>query len=143
MKESITPINLSPQICYYSDSFCTQYYGIMCSLAQSCPTLCDSIVCSLPGSCVHRILQARTLEWAAISFSLQHNNPPQFWFRKKCPLWSPPFSPATPHPVSSEKCPPTSSISACAQDSLKVQFSFYFLAWVGQETVQGALFLLS
>ena len=36
---------------------------------QSCPTLCDSIDSSPPGSSVPRILQARTLEWVAISFS--------------------------------------------------------------------------
>ena len=36
---------------------------------QSCPTLCDSIDGSPPGSPVPGILQARTLEWAAISFS--------------------------------------------------------------------------
>ena len=36
---------------------------------QSCLTLCDSIDGSLPGSLVLRILQARTLEWVAISFS--------------------------------------------------------------------------
>ena len=36
---------------------------------QSCPTLCDPIVGSPPGSAVPRILQARTLEWVAISFS--------------------------------------------------------------------------
>ena len=36
---------------------------------QSCPTLCDPIDGSPPGSCVHGILQARTLEWVAISFS--------------------------------------------------------------------------
>ncbi|KAI4576306.1 hypothetical protein MJT46_002141 [Ovis ammon polii x Ovis aries] len=36
---------------------------------QSCPTLCDSIDRSLPGSSVPGILQARTLEWVAISFS--------------------------------------------------------------------------
>ena len=36
---------------------------------QSCPTLCDLMDCRLPGSSVHRILQARTLEWIAISFS--------------------------------------------------------------------------
>jgi len=35
---------------------------------QSCPTLCDPIDSSLPGSPVPRILQARTLEWVAISF---------------------------------------------------------------------------
>jgi len=35
---------------------------------QSCPTLCDPMDCSLPGFSVHGILQARTLEWVAISF---------------------------------------------------------------------------
>ena len=36
---------------------------------QSCPTLCDPIDGSPPGSTVPGILQARTLEWVAISFS--------------------------------------------------------------------------
>jgi len=36
---------------------------------QSCPTLCDPIDGSPPGSAVPGILQARTLEWVAISFS--------------------------------------------------------------------------
>ena len=39
-------------------------------LLQSCPTLCDPIDSSPPGSAVPGILQARTLEWVAISFSL-------------------------------------------------------------------------
>ena len=37
--------------------------------AQSCPTLCDRMDCSLPGFSVHEIFQARVLEWVAISFS--------------------------------------------------------------------------
>ena len=36
---------------------------------QSCPTLCDPVDCSPPGSSVHEILQARILEWGAILFS--------------------------------------------------------------------------
>ena len=36
---------------------------------QSYPTLCDPMDCSLPGFSIHGILQARTLEWVAISFS--------------------------------------------------------------------------
>ena len=36
---------------------------------QSCPTLCDPMDCSLPGSSVHGIFQARVLEWVAIAFS--------------------------------------------------------------------------
>ena len=39
------------------------------SVAQSCPTLCDPVDCSPPSSSVHGILQARVLEWVAISFS--------------------------------------------------------------------------
>ena len=38
-------------------------------VAQSCLTLCDPMDCSLPGSSVHGILQARVLEWVAIAFS--------------------------------------------------------------------------
>ena len=41
----------------------------MCEVAQSCPTLCDPMDCSLSGSSLHGILQARVLEWVAISFS--------------------------------------------------------------------------
>ena len=39
------------------------------SVAKSCLTLCDLVDCSTPGSSVHGILQTRTLEWVAISFS--------------------------------------------------------------------------
>ena len=41
---------------------------------QSCPTLCDPIDGSPPGSPVPGVLQARTLEWVAISFSREHLN---------------------------------------------------------------------
>ena len=36
-------------------------------VAQSCPTLCDPMDCSLPGPSVHGIFQARVLEWGAIA----------------------------------------------------------------------------
>ena len=39
------------------------------SVTQSCLTLCDPIDCSLAGSSVHEIFQAKVLEWIAISFS--------------------------------------------------------------------------
>ena len=39
-------------------------------VAQSCPTLIDPMDCSLPGSSVHGIFQARVLEWGAIAFSV-------------------------------------------------------------------------
>ena len=44
-------------------------------VAQSCPTLCDSMDCSLPGSSVHGILQAIVLEWIAIPFSRGSSRP--------------------------------------------------------------------
>ena len=40
-------------------------------VAQSCPTLSNPMDCSLPGSSVHGIFQARVLEWAAIAFSIE------------------------------------------------------------------------
>ena len=39
-------------------------------ITQSCPTLSDPMDCSLPGSSVHEIFQARVLEWGAIAFSV-------------------------------------------------------------------------
>ena len=39
----------------------------VCVHAQSCPTLCQPMDCSLPGSSVHGISQARILEWVGIS----------------------------------------------------------------------------
>ena len=48
-----------------------------CLAAQSCPILCYPVDCSLPGSPVHGILQARILEWITISFSTAFS---YFWF---------------------------------------------------------------
>ena len=41
-------------------------------VAQSCRTLRDPMDCSLPGSSIHGIFQARVLEWGAIAFSATH-----------------------------------------------------------------------
>ena len=41
----------------------------VCSVAQSCPTVCDPMDCILPGPSVHGIFQARIPEWVAISSS--------------------------------------------------------------------------
>ena len=48
---------------------CKIAYGVQVLATQSCLTLHDSMDCSPPSSSVHGILQARTLEWAAIPFS--------------------------------------------------------------------------
>ena len=51
-------------------SVCVYIYKyIYVKSLQSCPTRCDPIDGSPPGSPVHGILQARTLEWVAIAFS--------------------------------------------------------------------------
>ena len=47
----------------------------MNEVAQSCPTLCDPVDCSLSGSSVHGIFQATVLEWIAISFSSGSSQP--------------------------------------------------------------------
>ena len=50
-------------------------YGCESEVAQSCLTLCDPMHCSLPGSSIHGIFQARVLEWVAISFSRESSQP--------------------------------------------------------------------
>ena len=59
---------------YYKERICTTKKSSAAAAAtakllQWCPTLCDPIDHSSPGSPVPGILQARTLEWVAISFS--------------------------------------------------------------------------
>ena len=50
--------------CHLISSLC-----VCANLLQSCPTLCNPLDCSPPGSSVHGILQARILEWVTISVS--------------------------------------------------------------------------
>ena len=52
-------------------------------VARLCPTLCDPMDCSLPGSFVHGIFQARVLEWVAISFS-KGSSWPRGWTQVFC-----------------------------------------------------------
>ena len=42
---------------------------VLCLVAQSCPSFCDLLDCSLPSSSVHGIFQARILKWVVISYS--------------------------------------------------------------------------
>ena len=53
---------LSLYVCLYILVCC-------CLVAKSCPTLCDPVDCSLPGSSVCGTSQARILEWVVISYS--------------------------------------------------------------------------
>ena len=62
-------------------------------VAQSYPTLCDSVDCSLPGSSLHGFFQARILEWVAISFS-RRSSWPRDWTQvsriigMRFPVWA-------------------------------------------------------
>ena len=52
-------------------------------VAQSCPTLSDPMDCSLPGSSIHGIFQARVLEWGVIAFSECKANNDQIIYKNK------------------------------------------------------------
>ena len=54
-----------------------------CEVSQSCLTLYDPVDCSLPGSSIHGIFQARVLEWVAISFS-RGSSQPRGWTWISC-----------------------------------------------------------
>ena len=56
-------------------SNCSSWAPKWSEVAQSCPTLCNPVDCSLPGSSVHGILQTRILERVAISFSRGSSQP--------------------------------------------------------------------
>ena len=49
--------------------------GSEVSVSQSCPSVCDPLYCSPPGSSAHGILQASILEWVAIAFSRGSSQP--------------------------------------------------------------------
>ena len=51
------------------------FYMMIICCAQSCPTLCHPMNCRPPGSSVHRVIQARILEWAAVSYSRGSSQP--------------------------------------------------------------------
>ena len=61
---------------YRSILILLEFYICLCAkLLQLCPTICDPMGCSPSVSSVHRILQARILEWVAISFSRGPSQP--------------------------------------------------------------------
>ena len=63
-------------------------------VAQLCPTLSDPMDCSLPGSSIHGIFQAKVLEWDAIAFAnllewLSLKRQEEYWYGKcePCMVW--------------------------------------------------------
>ena len=58
--------------CIPSNRGCMPTAAAAAKSLQSCPTLCNPIDGSPPGSSVHGIFQARVLEWGAIAFSRVH-----------------------------------------------------------------------
>ena len=66
MSENVLPV---------ISSGCLMVYESESEVTQSCPTPCDPMDCSLPGSSTHGIFQARILEWGAISFSRRSSQP--------------------------------------------------------------------
>ena len=66
---------LFPKITRQDCPLTASFAAAAAKLLQSCLTLCDPIDGSPPGSSVHRILQARVLEWVAIPFSRGSSKP--------------------------------------------------------------------
>ena len=65
---------------YFSWKYIVNVKGLK---VKSCPTLCDPVDCSLPGSPLHGIFQAIVLEWIAISFS-RGSSQPRDWTQVSC-----------------------------------------------------------
>ena len=66
-----------------NNSNCRQFAVCYAKSPQLCPTLCNPADCSPPGSSVHGFLQARILEWVAISFSRGSSHPGE-WAYGSC-----------------------------------------------------------
>ena len=84
-------------------------------VAQSCPTLCDPMDCSLPGSSVHGIFQGRILEWVDIPFSggtsqhrdrtwVSHIDVRFFTIWATREAWKPPYGKLNTEGTSSQHC---------------------------------------
>ena len=75
-----------------------KWHCVCVLIVQSCPTLCNPMDCSFPGSSVHGILQARILEWIAIPFSMESSQPWGWTWVSRIEgrfvtIWAPPGKP--------------------------------------------------
>ena len=62
-------LSLGYKLCYMASLTVFFKVSKVSKVAQSCPTLCDPMDCSLSGSSIHGIFQARVVEWGAVAFS--------------------------------------------------------------------------
>ena len=74
---------IAESLCYPPETIITLLIKYVCVHAQSCLTLWNPMDCSLPGSSVHRVFQARILEWVAI-FSSRGSSWPRDWTNVSC-----------------------------------------------------------
>ena len=75
--------NIGLYISWWTDTDIKGYAWVCAKSLQLCPTLCDTMDCSLPGSSVHGILQARILEWIAM-LSARGPSWPRDWTPVSC-----------------------------------------------------------
>ena len=68
--------------CIFLSKLLGKERAMLCLVTQLCPTLCNPMDCSPPGSSVHGILQAKILEWVATSFS--RGSQPRDWTQVTC-----------------------------------------------------------
>ena len=74
-RKTDTCVCMAESLCHAPETITTLLIGHCCLVAKSCSTLCDPRDCSLPGSSVQGILQARTLEWVAMPSSRGSSQP--------------------------------------------------------------------
>ena len=67
---------------HFKHCIISYFFNVFCLVAQSCLTLCNPMDCRLPGFSAHGILQARIMEWVAISFS--RASQPRGWTQVCC-----------------------------------------------------------
>ena len=128
LNPGIKPMSLTPPAMASQFFTITVTWGAhittMCVLvAQLCTTLCNPIDCSPPGPSVHGILQARTLEQVAISFSKRNYRKKESEVAQSCPTLCDPMDCSL----------PSSSIHAVSQ--ARVQAGCHFLPQYNNYTI--------
>ena len=103
---------------------------------QSCPTLCDTMDCSLPGSSSHGILQARILEWVAMSSSRRSSRPrDQTWVSYVLLHWHAGSLPLVPP----EKPHWSELASQCCSNKLKILMALKNKNWKNHSVISDSL----